>query len=1293
MAFTIDNLEIQIQTDAKKATSGLDNLAKSLGNLKSAVGSSSGLASNLTQIAEALDKFSKIPKFNISITSIATSLGKLRDVARTLNVGEVAIFSSQMKTLAEGLSHLSGVGKGQFTSVVNSLKKIPDITKSLDTETLDAFASKMERLTTIMTPLAHEMDAVARGFNALPKSILRVLNATNRQTQANGRLSKSYGGLFTNLSRTAARFWTLYYSVSRVTNMFSEWFTESNEYTESLNLFNVSLGDAADEALRYAEAVSEAMGVDIAEWITNQGAFTRMTTGFGIVADQANLMGQNLTQLAYDMSSFFNTDVETAMQKLQSGMSGQIKGLKAWGYNLSVAALQETALSLGIEQSVRTMTEAQKAQLRYITLIQKSNGIMGDMAKTIQSPSNALRVLKAQLVEMRRALGNIVSVLVTRFIPWVMAAVELITEFADALAKAWGFEVMEFPDVDLDLGAEVEEEVDQAEDALKELKKQLMGFDELNILKSDKDEGKTPSYDLGIDLPSYDFMQGLKGLDLEPFKEKLKEIANLVGIIGAGLLAWKIATNLSSAIDGIKTGLTNLGLNKGLNKGLKIGAGITLMITGVALEYDGAYDIGYEGASLKNVLKTAIGSALGLAGSLLLFGTGPAGWIVGIGLALAVGITGVTLGYNKRKIEEDIAARWGELELDLQKILDISEHLTTSDLSIALSLFVEEQETEQSLKAQVETAIQNLAKYNFRISLGLDVGTEDYKTAIDGFISSASEYISQKQITASLAIDILYGDSETGDRLGEFASEYYGGVNAELYSLGEQLKQVVSEGFVDGKWIGDYQEEALKLQKEIQGLLEYISTVEFEAELSALKLDASKSDLSFSDFIEIQKKAQGMIEEQMKNLEAVRIEALKVAKLEYDQNILNGESEEAAQQVYNAAVTEAQEKFEAGKLDLNFGVYDFGMDTIMEKYSTELEVALPKIEQATKDLFVDGTEFEFPEEGYGHISSLVGQMFNAYENAIIASDITPAAKENIKSLIGAMQPTTEQLEEVAKAALDAGKSVPENVSKGLKDANLLKALSGDVGGINYLIGDEFSKNESFFSMLATAEGAGQQINGKVAEGLLNNTKVVTDAASGTVTFINDAIGNKVVEITPTLIQNLKDMGVDITGGLSDGLGEGWEGVEKWWKGLNLPELKFKTPKFEWGKNGTTATGWVAKVLEFLNLPTVLPKLKVNWFAEGGFPTTGQMFVAREAGPELVGRIGNKTAVANNDQITQGIATAVYNAMMAAQSDGSGDGGTNARIIVQIGERAVGEAAVRFINGQVVQTGSSPLYAL
>jgi hypothetical protein len=102
--------------------------------------------------------------------------------------------------------------------------------------------------------------------------------------------------------------------------------------------------------------------------------------------------------------------------------------------------------------------------------------------------------------------------------------------------------------------------------------------------------------------------------------------------------------------------------------------------------------------------------------------------------------------------------------------------------------------------------------------------------------------------------------------------------------------------------------------------------------------------------------------------------------------------------------------------------------------------------------------------------------------------------------------------------------------------------------------------------------------------------------------------------------------------------------------------------------------------------------EIPLLATGGFPSMGQMFIARESGPELVGRIGNKNAVVNNEQIISGIASAVYSAMMAAQEDGTGKGNSNARIVVQIGERAVGEAAVSFINGQIVQTGVNPIYA-
>ena len=98
-----------------------------------------------------------------------------------------------------------------------------------------------------------------------------------------------------------------------------------------------------------------------------------------------------------------------------------------------------------------------------------------------------------------------------------------------------------------------------------------------------------------------------------------------------------------------------------------------------------------------------------------------------------------------------------------------------------------------------------------------------------------------------------------------------------------------------------------------------------------------------------------------------------------------------------------------------------------------------------------------------------------------------------------------------------------------------------------------------------------------------------------------------------------------------------------WK---LPDLKI--PHMWWSTQD--ATGWAANVLKALNLPAQLPKLNISWYAEGGFPEIGQLFVANESGPELIGNIGSKTAVANQDQITTAIATATYNAIRKALAE-------------------------------------------
>lgn len=96
----------------------------------------------------------------------------------------------------------------------------------------------------------------------------------------------------------------------------------------------------------------------------------------------------------------------------------------------------------------------------------------------------------------------------------------------------------------------------------------------------------------------------------------------------------------------------------------------------------------------------------------------------------------------------------------------------------------------------------------------------------------------------------------------------------------------------------------------------------------------------------------------------------------------------------------------------------------------------------------------------------------------------------------------------------------------------------------------------------------------------------------------------------------------------------------------------------------------------------LPKINIEWYAHGGFPDMGEMFVAREAGPELVGNIGNKNAVVNNMQIIEGIKQGVTEAMQSVQVNG------NSHITVKLDGKVVYDSVVQRNNEHVAMTGES-----
>lgn len=493
-------------------------------------------------------------------------------------------------------------------------------------------------------------DALDRLTAALER-LDKVTGKTTGLTQMNTKLTKLQSTL-TNITKSIVSV----YAIRKVANLLGDFIGKSNDYVENMNLFTVSMGRFAEEAAEYANTVSDVMGIDPSTWIRNQGVFMTLATGFGVVEDRAYTMSKNLTQLGYDLSSFFNIEYSDAMTKLQAGLSGELEPLRRLGYDLSKARLEAVALELGITKSYNAMTQAEKAQLRYYAIMTQVTETQGDMARTLEQPANQIRVLQAQLEQCARAIGNIFIPALNAILPYAIAVVKVLREMAEYLAALAGFTL---PEVEWSGGINsITDSAEEATEATNKLKKSLLGFDELNVLTKDTDTGAgAGGSEFSFELPEYDFLGDAVNVRVDEIVEQIerkldevvtgfkkiipvgKEILDIVLAVSAGILAWKIKDTFTDSLGKVKSLISDID---------KKSVGLTLGITGLALEFQGGYSMGQGDFSIGNIIKTAMGASLGIAGSLLMFGTGPLGWTIGILAALTVFITSFKLGQDKK---------------------------------------------------------------------------------------------------------------------------------------------------------------------------------------------------------------------------------------------------------------------------------------------------------------------------------------------------------------------------------------------------------------------------------------------------------------------------------------------------------------------------------------------------------------------------------------------------------------------------------------------------------------------
>ena len=563
---TIEKLQLEVNSNSQNAVSGIDALSASLSKLKTSIkggvglssvarqitnlntalnGMDSGSANKIDKLATSLSKLSSLGQLKIS-SSIGNQLKNIGQVAENLNTSDF----SGLSKLGTSLAPLANIQTGGLNKTINALKKFPEVAAALNGVNWTQFTQQMMTLSNSLSPLATKLNTVSAGMSRLPSNINRVANATSNTARANNTAAKSYVNLWAK-ARMAM-------NVMRgAVNAIASWITESNKYIEDLNLFTASLGDYADEAKKYAEQVGEVMGIDPAEWMRNQGIFNTIIKGFGVASDRAYLMSKNLTQLGYDISSFYNISYEDAFTKLQSGIAGELEPLRRLGYDLSVARLQQEAYTLGIEKKVSAMTQAEKSELRYYAIMTQVTTAQGDMARTLNAPANQLRVLKAQVVQCARALGNIFIPVLNAILPYAIALAKVLRMVADAIASFFGFKLPEVDYSSLSNGAsavgDLAGNADDASDGLgkaskaaKKLKNNLLGIDELNIISPDNDDSSGSGSGagaglggggLGIELPSYDFLGDLVSSKVEDIVGMIKDAINeIMAVLCTALL-------------------------------------------------------------------------------------------------------------------------------------------------------------------------------------------------------------------------------------------------------------------------------------------------------------------------------------------------------------------------------------------------------------------------------------------------------------------------------------------------------------------------------------------------------------------------------------------------------------------------------------------------------------------------------------------------------------------------------------------------------------------------------------
>lgn len=200
---------------------------------------------------------------------------------------------------------------------------------------------------------------------------------------------------------------------SAIKDNFMQAIDTASDLREVQNVVDTTFGSSANIINAFAKDAATSFGIGELQAKQFTGTLGAMFKSMGLGESQVVSMSTAMAGLAGDMASFYNLDIDTAFEKLRSGISGETEPLRQLGINMTVANLEAYALSQGITTAYSSMTQAEQATLRYNYIMQATADAQGDFAKTSDSYANQQRILALQLDNIRATIGEALLPVIT----------------------------------------------------------------------------------------------------------------------------------------------------------------------------------------------------------------------------------------------------------------------------------------------------------------------------------------------------------------------------------------------------------------------------------------------------------------------------------------------------------------------------------------------------------------------------------------------------------------------------------------------------------------------------------------------------------------------------------------------------------------------------------------------------------------------------------------------------------------------------------------------------------------